>query len=129
MAQVAGNSAMTISQYMHLFWKSLTQGGLGASIAAGVASANVAIPGIPAAAGVAPPDMAMLTNLGQVTVFVCLGNSTVVATLDCLPVLPGTQVYVPIANYGNSAQFTNIAAITASDTAKIVVTPGFANRS
>lgn len=126
---MAANAAQTISQYLHLFWKSLFNGGEGAALAVTTASARVAIPGISATP---PVDMAMLTNIGQNTAYVKVGPSTVAATVACLPVLPGEQVYIPLASYGNAAAnspFVDIAAITAASTTTLVITTGFANRS
>lgn len=61
----------------------------------------------------------MIANEGTATVFVNLGDSSVTAVApDNMPVLSGAAVIV------KAAQFTHVAAVTASGTATVYVKTG-----
>lgn len=76
-------------------------------------SANVAIP------MTGTPTQIIVANLGPLTAFVLLGNSSVAATVDTgTPVLPYTTIVLTIgAN-------TNLAAITQGNSTVLRITAG-----
>lgn len=92
------------------FFSSWTQTGQ-AALSAGITTSRAAL-------GSAAPN-AMVCNTGSIVAYVTLGNASVVATVAAgVPVLPGT---CPVLDARGA---TNIAGITASSTAALVVATG-----
>lgn len=69
-------------------------------------------------------NMMILTNEGDVTVYVAWGTSSVVATTSYYPILAGTKEAVSLPADDSA---THIAAITATGTATLFAHKGFGN--
>jgi hypothetical protein len=93
-------------------------GGRGKRLTVTTSSATGAIPGGQQDA----IDRVLVTNGGNVSAFVCLGPSTVAATLDCQEIMPGTQVLLGTPFPAPSGLY--IAAITESGSTKVQATAG-----
>lgn len=92
-------------------WQSLYQGGLGTRLTCSTSTTNSAVPG----SGVV--SQMLLTNMGNVTIFVKVGgDATLAATTACFPLFPGNQLLLPMPSF--------VAGITASDTADLLITSG-----
>ncbi len=93
-------------------------GGVGKRLSCGTVSASVAIPGTQAVDDV----QLLVTNGGEVSAFVRLGQPGVVATLDCMEILPGTTV--PFTSPFNRPSELYMAGITESGTTTVSVVAG-----
>jgi hypothetical protein len=93
-------------------------GGVGKRLSCSTVSASVAIPGTEAQDNV----QLLITNGGEVSAFVRIGQSSVVATLDCMEILPG--VTVPFSAPFNRPGSLYMAGITESGTTKVSVVAG-----
>lgn len=98
------------------------EGGNGKRLTVTTASARVAIPGTQA---VATPDRlrVVISNNNTFAVSVLMGQDAVIATLDCMEILPGTQVILTPPVVAPDAVW--IAAICESGTGYIQVTAGY----
>ncbi|TAJ89742.1 hypothetical protein [Reyranella sp.] len=93
-------------------------GGMGKRLSCGIVSSSGAIPGTQAENDV----QLLVTNGGTVSAFVRFGQAGVVATLDCMEILPG--VTVPFMAPFNSQSELYMAAITESGTTTVSVVAG-----
>lgn len=93
-------------------------GGRGARLACSTVSARVSIPGSQAT----PFKRVLVTNGGSVSAFVCFGQDTVVADLNCLEILPGTTQPFSVPSVALSGLY--MAGITEAGTTNIQVTAG-----
>lgn len=97
------------------------EGGLGKRITVTTTTTNQEIPGTQAPSD--PSKIRLLvTNSGTISVFVRIGQSDVVATLDCLEILPGCAYLLTPQSVAPG--IISIAAICESGTTKIQVTSG-----
>ena len=94
------------------------EGGLGKRISLTTSSARGAIPGTQATVN----RRILVTNGGAVSAFVRMGQSDVVATLDCLEILPGVTVSFTVPSIAPSGLY--VAGITAAGATKIQITAG-----
>lgn len=94
------------------------EGGLGKRISLTPASASGAVPGTQATGN----NRILITNGGSVSAFIRMGQSGVVATLDCLEILPGVTVSFTVPGVAPSGLY--VAGITESGTTKIQVSAG-----
>lgn len=97
------------------------QGGRGKRFAVSGTSASVAIPGL-AGGTPAPYARVMVSNGGDDSIFVRMGDSTVVADTDCMEVLPGCDYLLapPFTGLGG----VYLAAITEGAVGKVSVISG-----
>ena len=93
--------------------------GSGVSLACTVASGRVALP-----SAISSADAMRLTNMGAFFICVRLGDSSVTATTQDLPIPPGEQRDISIPFARGSGAPTYVAGITASDTATLQITLG-----
>ena len=96
------------------------EGGLGKLLSCTTTSASVAIPGTQAQP--TPPIRILVTNVGPVVAYIRLGQSTVVATTDCLAILPGVTVSFTVPTVAPSLLY--VAGITEAGTTKLQITAG-----
>jgi len=95
------------------------EGGNGKRLACTTSSARVAIPGTQ---GQGSPNRILVTNGGSVSAFIRMGQSNVVATLDCMEVLPGTTQTFTVPQVAPSGLF--LAGITESGSTNLSIVSG-----
>lgn len=95
------------------------EGGLGKRLTCTTVSAAVAIPGTQ---GSNAGNRILVTNGGEVSAFIRMGQGSVVATLDCTEILPGTTQTFTIPGVAPSLLY--VAGITETGTTKISVVAG-----
>ena len=93
-------------------------GGLGKRISLTTVSARGEIPGTQATGN----ERILVTNGGSVSAFIRMGMVDVVATLDCLEILPGTTVSFTVPSVAPTGLY--VAGITESGATSIQVTAG-----
>jgi hypothetical protein len=91
-------------------------GCLGVAISATTSSSRAALVG--------SGNVLVLTNVGDVTVYVALGDSSITATTSYYPILPGTKETMTLPDDGS---LTYVAGITASGSATLLAHRGFGN--
>ena len=96
-----------------------TNGGLGVAVACTSSSGTSSRTAL-----VGNGSVLMLTNVGDVTAYIALGDSSVTATTSYYPVLPGTKEIVSISL---ESSITHVAGITASGSATVLVHKGYGN--
>lgn len=94
------------------------EGGNGKRLACSSVSARVAIPGTQAT----NRARILVTNGGSVSAFIRMGQSNVVATLDCMEVLPGTTQTFTVPQVSPSGLY--VAGITESGTTNLSIIAG-----
>lgn len=93
-------------------------GGLGKRIALTTTSARAEIPGTQATGN----ERILVTNGGAVSAFIRMGQANVIATLDCLEILPGITVSFTVPGVAPTGLY--VAGITESGTTNIQITAG-----
>ncbi len=96
------------------------EGGLGKLLSCTTSSASTIIPGTQAQPS--PPIRILVTNVGSVVAYMRMGQSTVVATTDCLAILPGVTVSFTVPPVAPSSLY--VAGITEAGTTKLQITAG-----
>lgn len=96
-------------------------GGMGKRLSVSTSTGSVAIPGTQGNIDKAKMRV-LVTNGGSVSAFVRMGQQSVTATLDCLEILPNTQVLLTPPDTNPSGVY--VAAVTESSTTKIQITAG-----
>lgn len=95
------------------------EGGNGKRLACTTSSARVAIPGTQ---GQSALERILVTNGGPASAFVRMGQSNVVATLDCMEVLPGTTQTFTVPQLAPSGLW--VAGITEAGTTNLSIVAG-----
>lgn len=95
------------------------EGGNGKRLACTTSSARVAVPGTQ---GQGASNRILVTNGGAISAFIRMGQANVVATLDCMEILPGTTQTFTVPQVAPSGLY--VAGITESDTTNLSIVAG-----
>ena len=95
------------------------EGGNGKRLACSTVTARVAVPGTQ---GQSALERILVTNGGTVSAFIRMGQSNVVATLDCMEILPGTTQTFTVPQLAPSGLF--VAGITESGSTNLSIVSG-----
>ena len=96
------------------------EGGRGKLLACTTSSASTVIPGTQAQPS--PPIRILVTNVGSVVAYMRMGQSGVVATTDCLAILPGVTVSFTVPPVAPTSLY--VAGITEAGSTKLQITAG-----
>lgn len=91
---------------------------LGTTLPAGTSSARVAIPPVTAGTGGLSEDLLIYNPDASNIAYVIAGDSAVVATTACMPILPGEKGVYRIAGA------THVAAIRSAGTTALIIFAG-----
>ena len=94
-------------------------GGLGVSLSCTTSSGSSSRTAL-----VGTGSVLLLANVGEVTIYVAWGDSSVTATTSYFPVLPQTK---EIISLNLDSTITHVAGITSTGTATLLVHRGFGN--